>query len=133
MILVSDYFKKFHDSKEITDDVRENAQVLISKVSELLSRAGINDVQITSGFRTTAHNTAVGGAKNSAHCTGQAIDLLDSDKKIGEWCTTNIQVLMELGLYLESLSTTHRNGNGAHSWVHLTTRRPRSGSIIFLP
>jgi hypothetical protein len=36
---------------------------------------------VTSGFRTKAHNTRVGGAKNSFHLYGRALDIVPKDKK----------------------------------------------------
>lgn len=36
-------------------------------------------LRITSGFRTPAHNVKVGGAKNSAHLRGLAVDLYTGD------------------------------------------------------
>lgn len=46
-------------------------------VSLLDKARGITGVPfiITSGYRTVAHNTAIGGVSNSAHLTGEAVDL----------------------------------------------------------
>lgn len=133
MIQLTDYFKQHADSSEITDQVRKNASVLIAKVSTLLSLIPIEKPIITSGFRPVSYNKSIGGSPNSAHCWGLAIDLLDSDKKIGEWCVTNVAYLVQEGLYMESLAYTHKSHIPEQRWVHLSTRRPKSGNTIFLP
>ena len=39
-------------------------------------RARVNHpLRITSGYRCAAHNAACGGAENSAHCLGKAVDI----------------------------------------------------------
>jgi uncharacterized protein YcbK (DUF882 family) len=133
MIQLSDYFKAHADSKEITEQVRKNATVLIARVSTLLSLIPIEKPVITSGFRPSSYNKSIGGSLNSAHCYGLAIDLLDSDKKIGEWCISNIAYLVQEGIYMESLCHTHRSHLPEKRWVHLTTRKPKSGNTVFLP
>lgn len=55
-----------------------NKYQLEPKLWELLDKAReISGVPylITSGRRTTEHNAAIGGAKNSAHLTGLAVDI----------------------------------------------------------
>lgn len=133
MLQVSNYLGRFKDSPELTDDMRKDAQILISKVSELLSRAGIDDCVITSGFRPKSYNAQIGGSKNSLHCYCQAIDLADPDEKIGKWFQSNIQALIEIGLWAESLSVTHKSEKPSGKWVHLQIKAPRSGNRIFLP
>lgn len=46
----------------------------LAKLDEARERAGL-PFRINSGFRTLAHNRAVGGASNSAHLTGHAVDI----------------------------------------------------------
>ena len=82
-------------------------------------------VHITSGYRTAAHNTAVGGSKSSQHLLGRAADL---------WVEgTTVEAV---AAYAESL-LVNRGGIGrypkdaAHpsrttGWVHIDTRPNKS-------
>jgi hypothetical protein len=133
MIQEKDYFGRWINHPEVTEQVKKNARVLIAKVSELLSRAGIQDILVTSGFRPHAYNAQINGAKNSHHCFGNAVDLWDPDKKIGEFCQVNIEQLAEIGLWIESLSRTHASDRPQARWCHLQRVAPRSGARIFLP
>ena len=79
-------------------------------------------VTITSGYRTAAHNTAVGGAKSSQHLLGRAADI-------------QVQDTDPLGVaaYAESLMPGW-GGVGrypvkpgrARGWVHVDTRPNKS-------
>lgn len=115
------------------NNLEKDGNRLIAKVSTLLSMAGINECEITSGWRPLAHNFAIGGAANSKHLFARAIDLWDPEKKIGEWCASNQDILRELGLYMESLDHTHAAANRMKRWTHLQSQAPLSGKIIFIP
>lgn len=132
MIQVSDYFRKFRGHKEITEQVEKNAAILIAKVSMLLSLIPY-ETKITSGFRTQAYNKQIGGSASSSHCFGQGIDLWDPDCVIGLWCVNNLEYLKEHGLFMESLTVTHKSEDRAGRWTHLQTRPTKSGNIVFLP
>jgi uncharacterized protein YcbK (DUF882 family) len=127
-------FKK--DFEALNDDLKEqylkNATLISSKASELLSAFG-KDMPITSGWRPQSYNLQVGGSKNSKHCLCLAVDLHDPDKKLGEWCVANIERLKEVGIYMESLATTHASSDPKKRWVHWQCVAPKSGSIIFNP
>ena len=112
-------------------EFKKDANKTIATASELLSRIGIDKVIVSSGFRTAEINKAVGGSKNSKHLYCQAIDLYDPDLKIGKAIVDQVELLAELGLYMESLTTTHKNP--PHSWVHLQIVGPKSGNRIFIP
>lgn len=134
MILqLKDYIGRFRDSAEVTDEVTKNAGKLLAKVSELLSRAGLKDIAITSGFRSVKYNEKIGGAKKSLHTRGLAIDLADPTKEIGQWCITNMEQMAEIGLYLESLERTHKSDRPQGRWVHLQSIAPNSGARVFIP
>ena len=79
-------------------------------------------VTITSGYRTAAHNTAVGGAKSSQHLLGRAADIQVQDTDP-----------LAVAAYAESLMPTW-GGVGrypvkagrAKGWVHVDTRANKS-------
>ena len=79
-------------------------------------------VTITSGYRTAAHNTAVGGAKSSQHLLGRAADIQVQDTDP-----------LAVAAYAESLMPTW-GGVGrypvkagrAKGWVHVDTRPNKS-------
>jgi uncharacterized protein YcbK (DUF882 family) len=133
MITLRDYFGRWEKHEEVTDEIIKNATVLIAKVSTLLSLAQIENVKITSGFRPKSYNKQIGGSEKSWHCFGAAIDLQDPTREIGKWCQTNIRYLMDNGLYMESLSITHKSESPSGLWTHLQSKAPRSGNPIFLP
>lgn len=81
---------------------------------------------VSSGYRPSSINQAVGGAKKSAHQTCQAIDFIDKDGKIKEFLKQNPNLLEELDLYQEHPDYTK-------TWVHLQTRKTKSGKRIFIP
>lgn len=100
-----------------------NAQQLLERVNSFLAEAGLTR-KPTSGFRTAAHNKAVGGAPQSAHLTCQAVDLADRDRKLSDWCEKNPEMLEKYLLWMEDPSRTP-------TWVHLQTRPARNR--IFKP
>lgn len=113
--------------------LEKDAKKLIAKVSTLLSLAGVEQFDVTSGWRPVAHNFAIGGSANSHHIFARAIDILDPDCRIGNWAADNIETMRELGLYMESLTVTHAAANRMKRWIHFQTVAPKSGKIIFIP
>lgn len=132
MITVQKYFERHKDSQEITDKVIKNAEKLIGLISTLLSLIPYEGV-ITSGFRTQKHNEKIGGKNLSAHCTGEACDLHDPDKVIGNWILANVDYLAAHGLYAEHPAITNKSADPMKRWVHLGTRAPRSGNTVYFP
>ena len=131
MIITRQMYLKGREKKfELTDDLSNNANKIIARASELLSRAGIDKAYVTSGWRPKSINSSVGGAPNSLHIYCLAIDIFDKNKTLGQWCVTNLEALSEIGLWMESLTKTHA---GDEPWVHLQCQAPPSGNRIFLP
>lgn len=71
-------------------------------------------IKINSFFRSEAVNKAVGGAKTSQHCKGEAIDLSagskEENKKIYEWIKENLQYDQVINEY-------------DYTWVHISYKR----------
>lgn len=81
---------------------------------------------ISSGYRPAGINARVGGATNSAHIACQACDFRDVNGDIRKFIQENPSVLEACDLYCEDFKHTP-------TWVHLQTRRTRSGKRIFKP
>jgi len=109
----------------LTFELLENAIDTVEKVNSLLIQFG-EDRKITSGYRPAAVNAAVGGARKSNHMLCKACDLEDSNGKLDDWCMNNLNILAEIGLWLEHPSATK-------GWCHVQTVPPRSGNRVFKP
>ena len=82
-------------------------------------------VHITSGYRTAAHNAAVGGSKSSQHLLGRAADFYVEGVDVATVAT-----------YAETLLPTHggvgrypkdaKHPKRSTGWVHIDTRANKS-------
>jgi len=116
------------------DEILRNGQKTVSRTMELLSRIGyLGPLVITSGFRTVDQNKAIGGSPKSHHCFGLAIDLWDPEKLIGAGCLSNIEAMIEIGVWMEALTVTHASPTPEGRWVQWQVVPPKSGNRIFLP
>ncbi len=125
---LADYYmgrdREYH--AELTPELRANARETVGRVNRLLKRAGFTR-RVTSGWRPAAVNATVpGAAKGSKHINCIAIDLEDRDGALDAWCMAHLDVLEELGLWLEHPDATP-------DWCHLQTLPPRSGNRVFQP
>lgn len=112
------------NSSECTQTVKDNGAMLINKVNQLLTDLGIDEVSVSSGFRTSAANSALANAaKKSHHCTGNAVDLLDTDGKLDALLEKNITSLEKYGLYLESPKSTI-------GWCHIQDIKTHNNPFI---
>ena len=120
-------------ANELSDEIRRNAEETIAKANALLERAGFAHVcEVNSGWRPQTINAVTPNASpTSHHLTGRAVDLPDPDRSLAAWCAQNLDVLEELGLWMEDPRWTFDAG-GRH-WVHVQTVPPRSGRRVFEP
>lgn len=110
----------------LTDLQKTNLEKLCQVVTELQSLCQLPFV-VTSGLRSAQDQARINPAvKNSAHCSGEAVDISDVDGAIYGWCLENMDVLIRLGIYLECRTYSPR-------WIHITIRPPKSGNRIFNP
>jgi hypothetical protein len=122
-------------SEALTPEIVLNATHLIRRVNTLIAlmhgieieRHPVTDTPVSSGWRPPSVNASTpGAAPRSRHMTGQAIDLCDPEGEVDEWCLDHLDLLSEVGLWLES--PAHTKG-----WCHLQSVPPRSGKRVFIP
>lgn len=130
MITLEAYYKGRDKqyASELTDDIRANAERTVEKANELLTRAGRSDIDhANSGWRPQAVNdSTANAAAGSKHLSAEAIDLPDPDRTLATWCADNLDVLREIGLWMEDPRWTP-------DWVHVQIVPPRSKKVVFIP
>lgn len=131
-LTASGRYKERLNNKELTDEARKQATMLLHVVNCLLNELGVGDVRVSSGWRPEAANKAANGAKKSLHMTGLAIDLEDDeDQSLASLIENSPELLEKYGLWLESPEATKgKNTN----WVHLDKGTRKARKIrIFMP
>lgn len=97
------------------DDVRRLRELARDLLEPL--RLAMGPLKVTSGYRSTALNVAVGGTKDSAHRYGCAADLVPVETSVGSlWAAAQA-----LKLPYDQCIWEKR---GADEWLHLAMARP---------
>ena len=111
---------------ELTDDIRLNSAITVDRANQLMIAAHL-DLGLRSGWRPAAANKAIpGAAAKSKHMTGQAVDIVDDEGELDDWCLDNPQRLERIGLWQEHPSFTK-------GWCHVQIVPPKSGKRVFYP
>lgn len=111
---------------DYTQQVSDNLDELLPIINQVRSTIG-RPMVVTSGWRPNSINAVTPGAANhSLHEEGLAADILDTDGKLKDWVLQNLQLMKDLGIYLEDFRWTP-------NWVHFGIRAPKSGHRIFIP
>ena len=133
MITIEQYFAGYPELK--TDDFIKNASLLLNRVNLLLEDAQKYGVMLTVNTKT---GCLISGSKNggirpkdcpegsalSSHKTAQGVDIYDPSNALDGWLD-DIK-LLKYDLYRESAESTP-------SWLHVTTRPPKSSRRTFKP
>lgn len=113
---------------KLNKNIKRNIDELLYKIS--IVRFHYDKImKVNSGYRTSAYNKKIGGAKNSYHTQGLAIDVHDPTHNLHNWLTQNTigqEIVTRLDLYLE-------DSNYTKTWCHIQLRAPKSGNRIFIP
>jgi hypothetical protein len=137
MITEDDYFAGCALSRDITAEVKANAAEMLERVNRLRNLAAADGVELqrnpatwsgvsgagSGGFRP--QNSRV-GATYSKHKTGHAVDSYDPHRQLASWCMGHLDVLEQIGLWLEDPRWTP-------TWVHLQDLPPGSGKTVYIP
>ena len=92
--------------------VKKNMNTLVDKILDPL-RAKVGAIRVNSGYRTPAYNKQIGGATNSQHCRGEAVDIFPLEKDIDNVFTMIIREFKYDQVILE------RNSRGSR-WIHIS-------------
>lgn len=98
-----------------SEKIKNNLQILVDNVLQPL-RDKFGPVTITSGYRSPAVNTAVGGSPVSDHCLGMAADIeivgVDN-KKLAEYIRDNFK-------FTQLILEFYTEGDPDSGWVHVS-------------
>lgn len=126
MITIKEYLMGRETRWPPTQEMLDHAQETCYRLSYVLGMFG-EQRHIVSGYRPPAINEITANASTtSKHLTCQAGDLEDKNGELKQWCLTNLDILAEIGLWMEDPLSTP-------TWVHLQTLAPASGSRVFKP
>ena len=120
----SEYLKDREIEYPLSPEFKENMKALLSKLDIVRFEWG-KPLTISSGYRPGRFNQVAGGAKNSAHLSCEAVDVVDATGDLADFLS-NEERLKIYGLYLENPARTP-------GWCHLQTRATKSGNRIFNP
>lgn len=112
---VESLFSSYGDNyrKERSESVMTNAVNLVKRVNGLLDDLGWKDsIVVSSGWRPESINRAIGGAKNSYHTKGMAVDISDPYKRLAKAILERVDLLDKYELWMENPEKTS-------NWVHM--------------
>lgn len=113
--------------EELPVDIRNNLIVLFTKMDVVREHFNL-PINVHVAYRPKAYNALIGGAKNSSHMYGLAVDFSVQ----GLNCDAVRQSILDAGL-LESLNMRMECNPGSN-WVHIDIREvPHGGSRYFNP
>lgn len=92
--------------------VKKNMNTLVDKIIDPL-REKVGAIRVNSGYRTPAYNKQIGGATNSQHCRGEAVDIFPLEKDIDDVFAIIIREFKYDQVILE------RNSRGSR-WIHIS-------------
>jgi len=114
MILPKEYMMGREVNYPLDMQQARNMADLLARVNFLVATLKI-ETTVSSGYRPSAINKTIGGAKLSTHTVCAGIDLHDSDGSIAKLLKSKLEILEFVGLWMEQPSFTK-------GWVHLDTK-----------
>ena len=102
-----------------TQQQKQKLKQLVSEILQPIRNKWGKPIVITSGFRSTKVNTAVGGVSTSQHCKGEAADLkvggITENKKLFELI---VQMIKNNEIKVGQLINEYN-----YSWIHVSLPR----------
>lgn len=127
MITLKEYLMGRDKTYPLDMQQATNAADLLARVNYLFGSLGIH-AMVSSGYRPSAINKVIGGAKMSTHTVCAGVDVIDPQGKIGLLLSKRKDLLESHGLYMENpLYTTKLDDNGIRiHWVHLDIKERKN-------
>lgn len=118
--LAPDFKVREFRCKDGTDTVMvdETLTVVLQCIRDHFGKA----VTITSGYRTAAHNAAVGGAKSSQHLLGRAADIRVQGVSVEDVAAYTESLMPDWG----GVGRYPVKAGRATGWVHVDTRADKA-------
>ncbi len=113
---------------KLPKELLPNVKALVDNVLDPLREAYGKPVTVTSGYRCSALNKAVGGSATSQHMVGQAADVTAGSRKENKRLFYLIQ---ELGLDFDQEIWEKGNSEGP-DWVHVSYREGNNRKQVLL-
>jgi hypothetical protein len=114
----SDTAKRKGISNSMTAAHTENAKVLAAKIFEPIRVHFGKPIFVSSGYRSEALNSAIGGSSSSQHCSAEAMDLDQDDRGTG---VTNRMVFDYIKDHLVFDQLIFEMGDDQNpDWVHVS-------------
>jgi hypothetical protein len=111
---------------DYTKEISDNLDKFLVVINQVRTAYNIPMI-VNSGWRPPSINSSTPGAStHSKHMLGLAVDISDKDGHLWSWVLNNLNLMRELGLYLEDRRWTP-------TWVHFGLGAPSSGNRIFVP
>ena len=114
----SDTAKRKGIDNSMTAEHTENAKVLAAKVFEPIRLHFAKPIYLSSGYRSKALNTAIGGSLSSQHCSAEAMDLDQDDRGTGVSNKMVFDYIKANLKFTQLIAEFPINGN--LSWVHVS-------------
>ncbi len=114
---------------DLDDETKAHVTELHEKINKLRTAIG-RPLKVNDGLRRRGIDMPKNGAAMSNHYLGFAIDLDDDDSAwLWKWTLENLDLMQEIGLWMEDPRWTHGGG----TWMHYQIRPPKSGKRIYIP
>jgi len=123
------FIENYFNGHSITDNtLLNNCEFLYKKLQHIFASLNINiqDLKITSGYRNKQHNQSVGGASNSLHTKGLAVDFYDPNSFLDKLLIDNVELLHKNQCAIEHPAYTK-------GWCHIQAVLPKSQKNVFIP
>lgn len=129
MISMEEILKGRAKLEDLDTETQANLKTLHERINKLRAAYG-KPLKVNDGYRRPA-DTPKNGATKSNHLIGAAIDLDDDDSAfLWIWVKANLQLMKEIGLYMEDPRWTHGD---VGTWMHFQIYPPKSGKRIYVP
>lgn len=102
--------------------VKQNLQALVENLLDPLREKWGKPIIVTSGYRCPALNKAIGGATNSQHTKGEAVDI----RTVSDTRADNMRLLkclLNSGLIWDQVINEYVDAQGRPDWIHVSYKK----------